>query len=133
MENNALKGYKGRAKEVLQSLGGRVWASVVLKTDQGDFEGVILPRSETADGDHVVLKLKSGYNIGIRADRITDIKETSYKEAIYKIPEKEFPVSENKPAVTLLGYRRHYCIAARLSDRRGNTRLHAGGIIRRRA
>ncbi len=93
MNDTSLKGYKGRAKEILQSLGGRVWANVVLKTDQGDFEGVILPRSETADGDHIVLKLKSGYNIGIRADRINQIIETGYKEAIYKIPEKEFPIS----------------------------------------
>jgi glutamyl-tRNA(Gln) amidotransferase subunit D len=117
MNDNALKGYKGRAKEVLQSLGGRVWANVTLKTDKGDFEGVILPRSETADGDHVVLKLKSGYNIGIRADRIQEIKETGYKEAIYKIPEKEFPISENKPNVTLLGT--GGTIASRLDYRTG--------------
>lgn len=117
MNSDALKGYKGRAKEVLQSLGGRVWANVVLKTDAGDFEGVILPRSETADGDHIVLKLKSGYNIGIRADRIQEIKETGYKEAVYKIPEKEFPVSPNKPSVTLLGT--GGTIASRLDYRTG--------------
>lgn len=117
MNSDALKGYKGRAKEVLQSLGGRVWANVVLKTDAGEFEGVILPRSETADGDHIVLKLKSGYNIGIRADRIQEIKETGYKEAVYKIPEKEFPVSPNKPSVTLLGT--GGTIASRLDYRTG--------------
>lgn len=117
MNSDALKGYKGRAKEVLQWFGGRVWANVVLKTDAGDFEGVILPRSETADGDHIVLKLKSGYNIGIRADRIQEIKETGYKEAVYKIPEKEFPVSPDKPSVTLLGT--GGTIASRLDYRTG--------------
>ena len=88
MSDSSLKGYKGRAKEALQSLGGRVWANVLMVTDEGDFEGVILPRSETADGDHIVLKLKTGYNIGIRADRIREIKETGYKEAIIKSPKK---------------------------------------------
>jgi len=117
MNDNALKGYKGRAKEVLQSLGGRVWANVRLKTTKGDFEGVILPRSETADGDHIVLKLKTGYNIGIRADSIHEIIETSYKEAIYKIPEKEFPFSPDKPNVTLLGT--GGTIASRLDYRTG--------------
>ncbi|SYZ74350.1 Glutamyl-tRNA(Gln) amidotransferase subunit D [Candidatus Zixiibacteriota bacterium] len=117
MNDTSLKGYKGRAKEVLQSLGGRVWANVVLQTDRGDFEGVILPRSETADGDHIVLKLKSGYNIGIRADRIQKIVETGYKEAIYKIPEKEFPRSPEKPNVTLLGT--GGTIASRLDYRTG--------------
>jgi len=111
------KGYKGRAKEVLQSLGGRVWANVILTTDKGNFEGVILPRSETADGDHIVLKLKTGYNIGILADRVQEIKETSFKEAIYKIPEKEFPFSEDKPNVTLLGT--GGTIASRLDYRTG--------------
>ena len=115
--SDIFKGYKGRAREVLQSLGGRVWASVVIKTDEGDFEGVILPRSETADGDHIVLKLKSGYNIGIRADRINEIIETSFKEAVYKIPEKEFPISPEKPNVHLLGT--GGTIASRLDYRTG--------------
>jgi glutamyl-tRNA(Gln) amidotransferase subunit D len=117
MNDSSLKGYKGRAKEALQSLGGRVWANVLMVTDEGDFEGVILPRSETADGDHIVLKLKTGYNIGIRADRIREIKETGYKEAIYKIPEKEFPKSPDKPSVTLLGT--GGTIASRLDYRTG--------------
>jgi len=117
MSDPAFKGYKGRAKEVLKSLGGRVWANVVLKTDKGNFEGVILPRSETADGDHIVLKLKTGYNIGILADRIHEIRETSFKEAVYKIPEKEFPFSEDKPNVTLLGT--GGTIASRLDYRTG--------------
>jgi glutamyl-tRNA(Gln) amidotransferase subunit D len=117
VKNDAFKGYKGRAKEVLKSLGGRVWANVVLKTDKGEFEGVILPRSETADGDHIVLKLKSGYNIGILADRITEIVETGFKEAVYKIPEQEFPYSPDKPRVTLLGT--GGTIASRLDYRTG--------------
>jgi len=117
MNDAAFKGYKGKAKEVLKSLGGRVWATVILKTDKGDFEGVILPRSETADGDHIVLKLKTGYNIGIRADRISEIKEISFKKAVYKIPEKEFPFSEDKPNVTLLGT--GGTIASRLDYRTG--------------
>jgi len=117
MNDASFKGYKGRAREVLQALGGRVWAQVTLKTDQGDFDGVILPRSETADGDHIVLKLDTGYNIGIRADRIREIKENSFKEAVYKIPEKEFPFSPDRPNVSLLGT--GGTIASRLDYRTG--------------
>jgi len=117
MNEAALKGYKGKAREILQSLGGRVWARVTLKTDRGDFKGVILPRSETADGDHIVLKLDTGYNIGIRAETVQTITEESFKEAIYKIPEKEFPFSEDKPNVTLLGT--GGTIASRLDYRTG--------------
>jgi glutamyl-tRNA(Gln) amidotransferase subunit D len=117
MNNDAYKGYRGRAREVLKSLGGRVWASVIMKTDAGDYDGVILPRSETADGDHIVLKLKSGYNVGIRADRVNEIVEIGFKEAVYKIPEKEFPRAASKPDVVLLGT--GGTIASRLDYRTG--------------
>jgi glutamyl-tRNA(Gln) amidotransferase subunit D len=81
------------------------------------FEGVILPRGETFDDLHVVLKLKTGYNVGIHVDRIASIEELGFKEAIYKIPEKAFPVTPELPNVTLLGT--GGTIASRLDYRTG--------------
>jgi len=68
-----LKGYRGRAREVLQSLGARVWADVEIETDDGTFAGIILPRSEQADDKHVVLKLVTGYNVGLSVDRLRTV------------------------------------------------------------
>ena len=66
-----LKGYKGRARARLESFGVRVWSDVRVTNDAGSvFEGVILPRSETLDDEHVVIKLKTGYNVGLHVDRI---------------------------------------------------------------
>jgi hypothetical protein len=60
-----LKGYKGRARARLELFGVRVWSDVRATNDAGSvFEGVILPRSETLDDEHVVVKLKTGYNVG---------------------------------------------------------------------
>jgi len=113
-----LKGYKGRARAALAEHGVRVWSQVRLTNDAGSvFEGVILPRSETLDGEHVVVKLINGYNVGIHVDRIARIEELGWKEAIYKIPEKEFPVRPNLPKVTLLGT--GGTIASRLDYRTG--------------
>lgn len=113
-----LKGYKGLARETLARLGVRVWSEVELTNDAGSvFTGVILPRSETFDDLHVVLKLKNGYNVGVHASRITGVVETGYKEAVYKIPEKEFPARPNLPKVTLLGT--GGTIASRLDYRTG--------------
>jgi glutamyl-tRNA(Gln) amidotransferase subunit D len=104
MAADELKGYKGLARGRLVAWGVRVWSDVQLKNDTGSvFEGVILPRSETLDDQHLVLKLKNGYNVGIHVDRVVSVKELGYKEAIYKIPEKEFPVRAHLPNVTLLG------------------------------
>jgi glutamyl-tRNA(Gln) amidotransferase subunit D len=113
-----LKGYRGHARSRLEQWGMRVWGDVRVKNTAGStFEGVILPRGETFDDLHVVLKLKTGYNVGIHVDRIASIEELGFKEAIYKIPEKAFPVTPELPNVTLLGT--GGTIASRLDYRTG--------------
>ncbi len=113
-----LKGYKGRARARLSALGLRVWSEVRLTNDAGStFEGVILPRSETLDDEHIVIKMRNGYNVGIHYDRVASAVELGYKEAVYKIPEKEFPFSAVLPKVTLLGT--GGTIASRLDYRTG--------------
>ncbi len=113
-----LSGYRGLARERLTHWGVRVWSDVQLTNDAGSvFEGVILPRSETFDDLHVVLKLKNGYNVGVHVDRIADISELGYKEAVYRIPEQEFPNRPDLPSVTLLGT--GGTIASRLDYRTG--------------
>ena len=115
---DAYKGYKGEALDFLKKSDVTVWSDVVIITDVGtELEGVILPRAEGTDDKHIVLKLKNGYNIGVRSSRVTEIREIGYKQAIYKIPEKEFPFSPDKPNVTLLGT--GGTIASRLDYRTG--------------
>lgn len=113
-----LRGYRGLARRRLQEWGVRVWSDVKVVNREGSvFEGVILPRSETFDDLHLVIKLATGYNVGIHVDRVASIEEVGYKEAIYKIPEKDFPAREDLPRVTLLGT--GGTIASRLDYRTG--------------
>ena len=111
------KGYKGDAVEILKKFNIRVWSDAEVKTTRGDFSGIILPRSENDDDKHIVLKLITGYNVGIDTSTITDMKEVGYKEAHYKIPEKEFPFTEGQPKVKLFGT--GGTIASRLDYRTG--------------
>ncbi len=111
------KGYKGIALARLKELGVKVWSDIEITTDKGSFKGVVLPRSETADDLHIVLKMHNGYNIGILANSIREAKEIGYKEAHYKIPEQDFPIDSSKPNVTLLGT--GGTIASRLDYRTG--------------
>ncbi|MCA9596385.1 MAG: Glu-tRNA(Gln) amidotransferase subunit GatD [Myxococcales bacterium] len=118
MSDDPLKGYKGRARAKLGEWGVRVWSDVVAKNDAGsEFEGVILPRSETLDDEHIVIKLRTGYNVGLHIDRIREVREVGYKEAVYKIPERAFPSRPDLPKVTLLGT--GGTIASRLDYRTG--------------
>jgi len=111
------KGYRGPGRAVLERFGVGVWSEVELDSTRGSFRGLILPRSETADDQHIVLKLASGYNVGIAADTIRALRETGRREAHYKIPEKEFPHDPKKPNVMLFGT--GGTIASRLDYRTG--------------
>jgi len=111
------KGYRTPTLDLLQRLKAPVWSQVTLQTSRGNFSGLILPRSETADADHIVLKLATGYNIGIRHDTVTDIEVRGRKEANYQIPQKEFPFDPGKPRVKLFGT--GGTIASRLDYRTG--------------
>lgn len=115
--NDSYKGYRGEALDVLKQFDAQIWSDVEIKTETGTYSGIILPRSETADPLHVVLKLRVGYNIGIAARKIRDIKIAGRKEAHYKIPEKDFPYDPKKPKVKLLGT--GGTIASRLDYRTG--------------
>jgi glutamyl-tRNA(Gln) amidotransferase subunit D len=117
LNNDDYKGYKGQALETLQKFNAPIWSDVEISTADGDFKGLILPRSETADEFHIVLKIPVGYNIGIAAKRIQAINILGRKEAHYKIPEKEFPYDPKKPRVKLLGT--GGTIASRLDYRTG--------------
>jgi glutamyl-tRNA(Gln) amidotransferase subunit D len=111
------RGYRGPALAVMRRFGVTVWCEVRAETTRGRFEGLILPRSETSDALHIVLKLDSGYNIGIRHDTIVGMEKTGYREANYQIPEQEFPRNEANPTVKLLGT--GGTIASRLDYRTG--------------
>ena len=116
--NDPLKGYRGRARAALEKFDVKVWSDVRVVNDAGSvFEGVILPRSGSFDDLHVVMKLKNGYNVGLHCDRLEHVTEVGYKEAKYKIPEKEFPERPTLPKVTLLGT--GGTIASRLDYRTG--------------
>jgi glutamyl-tRNA(Gln) amidotransferase subunit D len=111
------KGYREPLLEVMKRFGVTVWSEVEIDSTRGSFEGLILPRSETSDPYHLVLKLSNGYNIGIRYDTIEDMTKTGYREAHYKIPEQEFPYDAEKPSVILFGT--GGTIASRLDYRTG--------------
>ncbi|HNR37684.1 MAG TPA: Glu-tRNA(Gln) amidotransferase subunit GatD [Acidobacteriota bacterium] len=115
--DDSYKGYRGEALAVLKGFNAMVWSDVEVHSSQGVFIGIILPRSETADPYHIVLKLRNGYNVGIAAAGISNIVIAGRKEAHYKIPEKDFPFDPKKPRVKLLGT--GGTIASRLDYRTG--------------
>lgn len=66
--------YWGRAKEFLEERGFNVWDYVEVSTERQVFRGVIMPRTQLGDDQHLVIKLDNGYNIGVRISRIKEMK-----------------------------------------------------------
>lgn len=117
MNKDLFQGYKGKALKVLKKYNVRVWGQANIETTRGKFVGTILPRSENDDDKHIVMKIPTGYNVGIDISTIETMKETGYKKANYKIPEKEFPTTKGLPNVKLFGT--GGTIASRLDYRTG--------------
>ncbi len=111
------QGYKGDSLELLKKYNVRVWGQAKVETTRGPFVGTILPRSENDDDQHIVMKIITGYNVGIDVKTVTLMEETGYKKANYAIPEKEFPFTEGLPKVKLFGT--GGTIASRLDYRTG--------------
>jgi len=76
-----LKGYKGKSLEYLHQKNVNVGDSIKVISDL-TYAGILMPRYETSEDSHIVLKLKSGYNIGIELSEIKDIEKISSPEPV---------------------------------------------------
>ncbi len=78
------RGYTGKSLEFLKTNKISVGDSVKILSDLTYF-GIIMPRYEHSDDNHMVLKLKSGYNIGLEIEKIQKIEKiTSFEQTIEK-------------------------------------------------
>ena len=67
-------GYAGRSLEFLKSNDIAVGDTVKLVGDL-TYSGIIMPRYEHSDDKHIVLKLSSGYNVGLEIDKLEKIEK----------------------------------------------------------
>ncbi|MBN1682209.1 Glu-tRNA(Gln) amidotransferase subunit GatD [Candidatus Bathyarchaeota archaeon] len=65
MSVDPLSGYRGKLLELLNSTNLQIGDVVRINVNNVIYEGVLMPRVESADDWHIVIKQKSGYNIGI--------------------------------------------------------------------
>jgi glutamyl-tRNA(Gln) amidotransferase subunit D len=76
---------------------------VKIKTKDKEYEGILMPRAEILDKDIVTLKLNSGYNIGIKKEKITNIKIIEE----YQKPKKndtQIKIKKELPKVIVFSY-----------------------------
>ncbi|KAF6242259.1 Glu-tRNA(Gln) amidotransferase GatDE subunit D [Nitrosopumilus sp. b1] len=107
------RGYQGRSLEFLQKNNIKIGNKVKIFSDIV-YEGIIMPRYEKSDSNHITLKLKSGYNIGLEIDKIEKIEKlesleikTEQKRQIEKKPnlEKILLISTGGTIASKIDYR----------------------------
>jgi len=87
-------GYKGSVKRILEGAKVQIGDIIRIVKDGHVYEGNLIPRAEFGDEKCVVIKLKSGYNIGVRVDGKTKIFKIKEGEKPAFIPP---PPPETKP------------------------------------
>jgi len=95
-----LAGYKGRVLDLIKTAGANIGDIVKLTRDGKSVEGLLMPRTVGRNENHVVLKLGTGYNVGVRVDESTRIEVvgTGARPALSKPPR---PASKGLPKVTI--------------------------------
>ncbi|RMW37088.1 MAG: Glu-tRNA(Gln) amidotransferase GatDE subunit D [Candidatus Nitrosopelagicus sp.] len=94
------RGYEGNSLEFLKRNQVVVGDSVKILSDI-TYSGIIMPRYEHSDDKHIVLKLKSGYNVGLEIAKIKNIEKIQSSEKNVDEPEKISEI-EGLPKVLLL-------------------------------
>nr|MDO8108662.1 Glu-tRNA(Gln) amidotransferase subunit GatD [Candidatus Sigynarchaeota archaeon] len=102
-ETNELEGYTGETFNILKGKGIKTWDKVIVKAGEKTFEGILLPRNKFDMPGLIDLKLKNGYNVGIRIDEKTDFKVIDHQKGSYQLPEKTLTPDPKKPSILLVG------------------------------
>ncbi len=93
-------GYVGQSLEFLKSNDIVVGDSVKILSDL-TYSGIVMPRYEHSDDKHIVLKLNSGYNVGLEIEKIKKVEKNKTTQKIVEKNEK-IEHSQGLPKILLL-------------------------------
>jgi len=109
-------GYDGNSLEFLKTNKISIGDSVKI-IDDITYSGIVMPRYEHSDDKHIVLKLKSGYNIGLEIAKIEKVEKNQTPE---KIVEKSEKVVKNEKLPNILLLSTGGTIASKIDYRTGS-------------
>lgn len=94
--------YSRHVQTVLEREKVKVAERIAVTKAGKTFEGLLMPRPEIGDPDSLVIKLDSGYNIGIRVEKGVKVEKSRHKEPKAVREEEEFELGKvGKKLLTL--------------------------------
>ncbi|MBI5061890.1 MAG: hypothetical protein HZB67_06295, partial [Candidatus Aenigmarchaeota archaeon] len=97
-----LENYSPETQSALKKLGADVGQRIAVQKGEERWEGLLMPKS-AGDSNCIVLKLDSGYNVGVAFDnsvKIEKLKEATHTAGKKKKPKPKF--DSNKPTIVIL-------------------------------
>ena len=97
--------YSEKVKSVLKKRGIKSGSYVTVEKNGKAYSGIIIPKDDTGDSDSIVLKLDSGYNMGIKHGKGVKItKSKSGSKKLGKISKKLIKVKffKDKPPISMI-------------------------------
>lgn len=74
--SSGLEGYRGFALDALRRIGAKVGDVLRIRKKSGAvYEGVLVPRFEYGDPECIVLKLRNGYNVGLKIEKYDEVEK----------------------------------------------------------
>ncbi|MDO8870426.1 MAG: Glu-tRNA(Gln) amidotransferase subunit GatD [Methanobacteriaceae archaeon] len=94
--------YKGSAKKLLDSSGVSVGDIVKITKPDISYQGMILDRTDDSDDQHIVLKMDSGYNMGVEISQVEiEILEKGNRPKI-ELPSLDVEKDQNKKDISII-------------------------------
>ncbi|MFH1285199.1 MAG: Glu-tRNA(Gln) amidotransferase subunit GatD [Candidatus Micrarchaeota archaeon] len=95
--------YSKEIEELLKKLKIKVGDSIKVARGSTVYEGLLMPRIEAGDVNCLVVKLDSGYNVGIEFSRETKVeKQKGKKVEEEKFAVKKLEIDPKKPTIAVL-------------------------------
>ena len=76
MTEDKLAGYRGSLRKALESSGVEIGDILEVNVNNQQYRGSLMPRVETYDEHHIIIKMKSGYNVGLEFNKSMKIMKT---------------------------------------------------------
>jgi glutamyl-tRNA(Gln) amidotransferase subunit D len=102
MGEDSLQGYRGSLRKALSAIGAGIGDYIKVVSNGIAYEGSLMPRLESDDDHHIVLKLRNGYNFGIDFDYSKWLERVGEAERPEFRPPPLPPMKEGLPRVSIV-------------------------------
>ena len=94
--------YSDAIEKILDAKRIKLGDHVKLKGKEHVFEGVLMPRSDAGNNQILVLKMKNGYNVGIKFDRELKVEKIRSGSGSFSSPQEPIKFRSSLNRVDLL-------------------------------